>query len=391
MITFAKALETVLSQARPLDAEEAPLSEAAGRILAEDVACDMDMPPFDKSAMDGYACKRADLPGPLRAIETIPAGMVPEKTVHPGECAKIMTGAMLPRGADCVIMVEHTQVEDDGRIRFTGNDTASNICARGEDVREGDIVLRKGTLLTPRHIAVLAMAGCARPRVARRPRVGVIATGGELVEPGIAPGPSQIHNSNSYQMCAQLEATGAAVHDYGIVPDDEPVMDAVLKHAMSKSDVILLSGGVSMGDFDLVPEVMRNNGMDILFDAIAVQPGKPTTFGVGESIYCFGLPGNPVSTFVQCEVLVKPFLYALMSHRYQPKMYYLPLAETYRRKKAEREAWVPVAITPENTVRTSAYHGSAHIHALSDADGLLNIPIGVTELEKGTPVHVRSF
>jgi molybdopterin molybdotransferase len=391
MITFAKALEIVLSQARPLPAEQVPLPEALGRILAQDVACDMDMPPFDKSAMDGYACKRAELPGPFHVIETIQAGAVPEKTVQAGECAKIMTGAMLPRGADCVIMVENTHTENDERIRFTGKDTASNICARGEDVLEGDIVMRKGVLLTPRHIAVLAMAGCARPSVSCRPRVGVIATGGELVEPGLTPGPSQIRNSNSYQICAQMEATGASVAYYGIVPDDEAVIDAVLKHAISRSDVILLSGGVSMGDFDLVPDVMRNNGIEILFDAIAVKPGKPTTFGVGASVFCFGLPGNPVSTFVQCEVLVKPFLYALMGHCYQPKSYYLPLAEDYRRKKAEREAWVPVVITPENTVRTGAYHGSAHINALSDADGLLNIPIGVTDIEKGTPVHVRSF
>jgi len=255
MIPFEQAFEMVMSRARLLESETVPLRAAAGRILVQDVFCDIDMPPFDKSAMDGYACRRADLPGPLQVIETIQAGTSPMKHVSAGECAKIMTGAMIPQGADCVIMVEYVQLDEDGRIRFNAKDTATNICSKGEDIHSGDLVLPKGILLKPQDIAVLATAGCATPHVARRPRVGVIATGDELVEPQETPGPSKIRTSNSYQLCAQMEAAGAAVVYYGIVADTEDALDAVLKKAMTENDVILLSGGVSMGDFDLVPGV----------------------------------------------------------------------------------------------------------------------------------------
>jgi len=389
MIPFDQAFEIVMSRARLLESETVPLRNAAGRILAQDVFCDIDMPPFDKSAMDGYACRRADLPGPLRVIETIQAGTSPLKQVSAGECAKIMTGAMMPQGADCVIMVEYVQPEEDGRIRFAGKDTAANICYRGEDIHSGDLVLRKGILLKPQDIAVLATAGCATPHVARRPRVGVIATGDELVEPQETPGPSKIRTSNSYQICAQMEAAGGSVTYYGIASDTEAALDAVLKKAMTENDVILLSGGVSMGDFDLVPGVITKNGLEILFDSIAIKPGKPTTFAVGPDVYCFGLPGNPVSTFVQCEILVKPFLYALMGHGHRPVCFQLPLAETYRRKHADREAWIPVGVTEDGTVQPRAYHGSAHINALCGAEGFIVIPTGTAIIEKGTLVRVR--
>ncbi len=391
MITFEKALETVMGRARLLETEPVPLRAAAGRVLAQDVACDMDMPPFDKSAMDGYACRREDLPGPLRVVEMIQAGTTPTKPVGLGECAKIMTGAMLPQGADCVIMVEYTETDGEGRVRFTGSDTKPNVCYRGEDIHAGDVVLRRGTLLAPRHIAVLAMAGCAQPLVARRPRVGVIATGDELVEPDQKPGPSQIRTSNSFQICAQMEQAGAQVTYYGIVADTEAAIDAAMKRAMAENDVLLLSGGVSMGDFDLVPGMMAKNGFEILFDSIAMKPGKPTTFGVGPSVYCFGLPGNPVSTFVQCEILVKPFLYALMGHQYEAPHTWLPLAETYQRRRADREAWVPVERTADGGVRAAVFHGSAHISALGSADGLLVVPQGTTVVGKGTLVCVRSI
>jgi molybdopterin molybdotransferase len=391
MISFEQAFEIVLGRAQLLGTESVPLREAAGRVLAQNVFCDIDMPPFDKSAMDGYACRRADLPGPLHVVETIQAGSAPTKTVGTGDCAKIMTGAMLPQGADCVIMVEHTETDRDGQVRFLRENTSANICFRGEDLHAGDLVAHKGTLLAPRHIAVLAMAGCAQPVVARRPRVGILATGDELVEPDTKPGPSQIRTSNSFQICAQVEQTGAIATYYGIVADTEAALDAAMKRGMAENDVLLLSGGVSMGDFDLVPGMMVKNGLEILFDSIAMKPGKPTTFAVGPSCSCFGLPGNPVSTFVQCEILVKPFLYALMGHPYRAAHSCLPLAETYRRKKTDREAWVPVEVASDGGVRTAEFHGSAHISALSAADGLIVVPQGCSEIGKGTLVRVRSI
>ena len=391
MVPFEKALEIVMDSVRVLDAEQVDLGQALNRILAEDVHADLDMPPFDKSAMDGYACRRADLDGELAVIETIQAGYVPTKAVGKGQCSKIMTGAMIPEGADSVIMIEYTESVGADKVRFAGKQTRDNICYRGEDVRAGAIVLRKGDRIAPQHIAVLATVGRVRPNVARRPRVGVIATGDELVEPSVQPGPSQIRTSNSYQLCAQVTATGSFPTYYGIVKDTESAIDAALKRAQSENDVVILSGGVSMGDFDLVPQVMAQNNFRILFDSIAMKPGKPTTFGVSPDAYCFGLPGNPVSTFVQFEILLKPFLYALMGHRFHAPHVVAPLAESIQPKKTERESWIPVALTDTGEVRAIDFHGSAHINALCRADGLLVIPAGTTSIEKGMLVRVRSI
>jgi molybdopterin molybdotransferase len=236
---------------------------------------------------------------------------------------------------------------------------------------------------------MLATVGCVRPLVARRPRVGIIATGDELVEPENRPGPSQIRNSNSFQLFAQAADAGAAATYFGIAPDTFEGTDRIVKQAMAASDVLLLSGGVSVGDFDLVPGVLESNGIQIQFRGVAMKPGKPTHFGLSEHAYCFGLPGNPVSTFIQFELLIRPFLHALMGHDLVPRMSRLPLAEAVHRKRIEREAWLPVAVTARNTVHLLEYHGSAHINALGRADGLIVVPTGVADIAAGTIVDVR--
>jgi molybdopterin molybdotransferase len=186
-----------------------------------------------------------------------------------------------------------------------------------------------------------------------------------------------------------VKTIGAIPTYYGIAKDTEEAIDGMLKRAIKENDVVLLSGGVSMGDFDLVPKVMQKNGIEILFDSIAMKPGKPTTFGVSPETYCFGLPGNPVSTFIQLELLIKPFLCAIMGHRFQVAYSMLPLAESITRERTDRESWIPVRITEQDTVRAIEYHGSAHINALCQADGLIVAPAGVASLKKGTLVRVR--
>ena len=391
MISFEKAYDIVMSRARVLDTEETGLHEALHRVLAQDVQSDIDMPPFDKSAMDGYACRRAELDQELEVIEIIQAGTSPLRPVGPGQCAKIMTGAMLPEGADCVIMIEYTEEAREGVVRFTGASTRDNICRKSEDIRLGEVVLRKGARLRPQHIAVLATVGCARPRVYRKARVGIIATGDELVEPGERPGPSQIRTSNSYQLYAQVLAADGIATYYGIAKDTKSAIDSALKKAMAENEVVLLSGGVSKGDFDFVADVMQQNGIEILFDSIAMKPGKPTTFGVSPDAYCFGLPGNPVSTFIQFEILVKPFLYRLVGHDFYAPHSMLPVASGIAPKRAERETWLPVRITADGRVEPAEYHGSAHINALCQADGLIVIPAGSGVIEEGTLVRVRSI
>lgn len=389
MISFEEAYETVMQYAIPLGIEEVRLDELLNRIIAEDIVSDMDMPPFNKSAMDGYACRREDLACDLDVIEEIPAGKIPLKKISRNQCSGIMTGAMVPKGADCVIKVEQTELAGVDKIRFTGGKTADNICLRGEDVRKSEPVLRRGTRIQPQQIAIMASVGAVYPKVYRRPTVGVISTGDELVEPDSRPGDSQIRNSNACQLIAQVRSVGA-IPDYGgIARDTSESTREKIEKSLARNDVILLTGGVSMGEYDLVPEIMTNMGVQQKFQRIAIQPGKPTIFGVKEEKLCFGLPGNPVSSFVLFELIVKPLLYGLMGHQYSPVNVIIPMAVGYERKKSERKSWLPVRINEDGEVEPVDYHGSAHIYSLNEAVGLISIPIGETTLHKGEKVHVR--
>ena len=390
-IPFAEAFRIAMDSVRRVGTERVGLDRGLGRILAEDVLSDMDMPPFNKSAMDGYACRRADLDNELEVLETIRAGRVPTRGVGPNQCAKIMTGAMVPEGADCVVMVEYTENPTQNTMRFVGKGSADNICRKGEDIRKGDTVLRTGERITPPHIAVMASVGCVAPLVSEQAHVAVIATGDEIVEPEEKPSPSQIRNSNARQLLAQVERMGLPVRYLGIAKDLEAAIDRMIKDALAGNDVILISGGVSMGEFDLVPGMLRKNGFELLFEKVATKPGKPTIFGVSEDAFVFGLPGNPVSTFVLFEMLVKPFLYRMMGHDFAPRNVVMPLERTVSRRRTERMSWVPVVMTESGGVRPAEYHGSAHIHALCSADGLISMPVGVAELKEGTNVHVRQI
>lgn len=389
MLSFEKALEIVLDASHLLGTEEVDISCALNRILAEDVESDTDIPPFNKSAMDGYACRREDLDNELTIIETIPAGTAPRKMSGPRQCARIMTGAMVPDGADCVIMVEFTKNPTENTVRFTGKETASNICFKAEDIRAGDVVLHRGTLIRPQHIATLAAVGCANPVVAVRPKVGVIATGSELVEPSQNPSASQIRDTNSFQLAAQVETVGAVAKNYGIAKDTREAIDAAVKKAVSENDVVLISGGVSVGEFDFVPEILKQNGFALMFEKIAIKPGKPTVFGRRGNVFCFGVPGNPVSGFVIFELLIKPFLYKLMGHNFKPPDIKAPLETSVSRKKVGSPSWIPVIITGAGIVMPAEYHGSAHFNALCGADGLICIPKGIAELKERTMVSVR--
>jgi len=389
MLPFDEALKIVLDSAHKLGSERIDIAQAANRILAEDVKSDMDMPPRNRAVVDGYACRREDLANELKVIETIRAGMPPKKTIGPNQCAKIMTGATVPRRADCVFMVEFAENPTAGTVRFTGEKTNDHIRPKGRDIKAGQVVLRCGTRIRPQHIAVLATVGHTEVLVARKPMVGIIATGDELVEPQSKPSPWRLRNSNSPQLAAQLESVGTDVTDYGIAKDTAGDIDGTFKKAAAENDVVLLSGGVSMGDFDLVPGILKQNNIELLFEKIALKPGKPTVFGISENLYCFGLPGNPVSTFVVFELLVKPFLYKLMGHDYAPPNIQMPLDETIWRKDTERRGWTPVTITDAGTLRKVEYHDSGHINALCGADGLVCMDVGVAEIPKGTIVQIR--
>ena len=389
MITFEEATALVIGAACPLSVETASLSECLGRVLAADVFADMDMPPFDKSAVDGFACRRQDMYNPLRIIETIAAGKVPVAKIGPNDCARIMTGAMLPQGADIVMMVENTEMEGEF-IRFTGSKPATNICFTAEDIHKDDKVLDSGTQIKPQHIAVLASVGCHLPIVYRKPVIGVISTGDELVEPDELALAGQIRNSNGWQLMAQIQKAGCIAHYFGIANDSPQATEAKIIAAQDTCDIIILTGGVSMGDYDYVPGVIARAGFTTLFHNIAVQPGKPTVFAVKDHTYLFGLPGNPVSAFVQFELLVRLLIEKITGCTETHFMLRMPLGADYERRKSDRKSFLPVKIK-FNEVFPVEYHGSAHIHAFIEADGIMSVNIGETEILKGTLVDVRQL
>ena len=389
MIPYEEAYEQVINSTRRLGVEIIDFGAAINRVLAEDIVSDLNMPPFDKSAMDGYACRAEDLQHKLEVIEVIPAGATPQKEIGPYQCAKIMTGAPVPKGADTVIMVEYTRKIDEHHIEFLKEKSKSNICLLGEDVKTGDILLKKGTLIQAKHIPVLAMVGATRVSVYSQPSVAIVSTGNELIEPQFSPDRSQIRNSNAYQLMAQTKALNLPVHYLGIAKDSIEDTRTKMREALNLSDVIIMSGAVSMGDYDYVPQVLQEEGFTVHFHGVSTKPGKKTIFATKDKHWFIGVPGNPVSAFVQFELLIKPLLLGIMGNHEKPRFIKMPIENDFHRKNAFRKAFEPVVITNQGKVRMVTYHGSAHISALSYADGLMVIEKDIKDLNEGDLVDVR--
>jgi len=391
MITFEEAYSIVMESGCKTRSETIPFNTASQRILDEDIMSDIDMPPFNRSAVDGYACHKADIDKDLEIVEIIAAGKEPLHKVGKDQCSKIMTGAIVPEGCDMVVMIEQSAVLQNGKIRLSLTDPKSNISLKAEDVRRGDIVLKKGKLIQPQDIAIMASVGHTAVFVKKKPVVGIISTGDELINPSGYPRISQIRNSNAYQLVAQVERAGGIGIDYGIAPDNEKITQEIIEKAIIKSDIVIITGGVSLGDFDFVPLVLEQIGVKILFDKVNVQPGKPTTYGIHSNAVVFGLPGNPVSSFIQFEMLVRPLINRMMDYNWIPVENKLPLATDYERKSAFRKGLIPVYINNVKEVVPAEFHGSAHLAALSNAEGIIVLNPGIKSLKKGEIVSVRQI
>lgn len=392
-VTFEEALDMMLNSGEALDGterESVPFMQSVGRILAEDILSDINMPPFNKAAMDGYACRKSDIHNELSVIETIGAGKVPQKTVGENECAKIMTGAMMPEGADTILIVEDCKILPNGRVKFLKEISKSNICYLAEDVKRGDIVIPEGTRISTRHIPTLAGTGKTEVMVYKAPQVAVISTGDELVEPDKQPETSQIRNSNSYSILAQLQSSGISGHYLGIAKDDREEIRKKFQEA-SFADITVFSGAVSMGDYDYIPEILQEQGVEILFHGVSAKPGQKTIFGKKGNRWYLGVPGNPVSSFVQIQFLLLPFIYKLMHGRDEALRLQMRLRTPYNRKRGRNKEFIPVKIHPDSSVEKVEYHGSGHINSLGYADGFMVVERGVTEIQAGELVDVRPF
>jgi molybdopterin molybdotransferase len=396
MRPLPEAQRDVLEAVALLPEMEVPLVEALGLATTRAIAAPHDVPPFSNSAMDGYAVIAADVASPpvrLTVIEDVPAGSVPTMRVTPGTAIKIMTGAPLPDGADAVVQVEHTLPGDGEVTVHEATPLGTAVRAAGGDLPAGTPVIDAGVRLTPAHLGVLASIGVPRPPVRRRPVAAVMSTGDEVLPPDAELGPGKIRDSNRPMLRGLLAEAGAIVLDLGIVGDDADELRAALAEATERADVVVTSGGVSMGEYDLVKEVLGELGQ-IDFWQVAMQPAKPFAFGLLGSTPLFGLPGNPVSSMVAFEQFVRPALLRMMG------------SHLLFRPRVTGHLDDDVETAPEKTVflrvatefragglraRLSGGQASNVLSALALADAFAVVPVGVGELPAGSPVELELF
>jgi molybdopterin molybdotransferase len=390
LIPFEQALEMVLAEAKTLAFEDVALDEALGRILAGDVVADADLPPFDRSAMDGYAVRAEDVAKPptwLAVAGQIRAGQPPGPTLLPGTAFQIMTGAPVPKGANAVQQVEKTRVADAGRRVEIQEAVASgqNIAQRGSEVRAGEAVIESGRVIDPSTLAVLAAVGQSRVPVGRRPRVTVVVTGDELVGPAQVPSPGQIRNSNGPAIFAQARLAGGEVRSLGVVRDDALRIEAAVADGL-KDDVLVLSGGVSAGAFDLVEGALEARGARLLFTKVAIKPGAPVVFGKHGETLIFGLPGNPVSAQVTFDLFVRPALLRMQGARAVARPTVLAELGAPMKNRSGRRAHVPVHLRFEGrrfVAEPLRSMGSADLVAHARANALLVLDAERAQVEAG--------
>jgi len=395
MIAVERALALVLEAARPLPPIAVDLDEAAGRILLEDIRADRDQPAWDKALMDGFAVIAASVAAgrELSVAATIAAGADPATLapLRPGETARIMTGAPLPPGADAVVPVEQSHETAADRVRFEGAvRSGDHLARRGDDVRAGTTVLAVGDLLGPAEIGTLAACGRTRVQVGARPRVAVLATGDELVPADRTPGAGRLRNSNGPMLQALARRAGGDARDLGIAPDDPQALRDAIESGLD-SDALVLSGGVSMGLYDLVGRVLREAGSEILFERVAIRPGKPFTFARRGSTLVFGCPGNPVSSYVIFQLFVRPALRRLASHPHPEWDAVAARLAAPVRQRPGREGFVQVrARFKDGRVEADPVPttGSADLVSCARGNALAVLAAGVAEFPAGSEVPV---
>ncbi len=395
MLPIERGLEIVMSvaksQERPdrVPLESVPLRDSVRRILREDVLSDADSPPFDKAIRDGFAVRVEDLdsiPVVLSVVGESRAGLAADVTVERGQCCEIMTGAPLPAGSNAVVMVENTERVSANSVRILrGVRENEGLLRLGAEARQGEQILRSGRRIGLADLGLLAGNGKSTVLVSAKPNVAVIATGDELVEVEETPKPGQIRNSNSYTICAQVEEAGARPTALGIARDDLGDLRHKIRQGLEQ-DILIVSGGVSMGKYDLVEKVFAEFGVEVLFDRIAMKPGKPTVFGHRGQTYVFGLPGNPISTMVAFHMFVRPLiLFLLKAENTDPKILEAKL-EAPAKCDSERAALLPAIVRFDNgqyLIRTAPWKGSSDLVGLSRANALIMIPRRSGTLETG--------
>ena len=401
MLNIEEALKATLDHATLLAPITMPLDEAAGLVLAENVVARGNVPPFANSAMDGFAVLAADIqeasegtPVRLLILEDVPAGSVATQPVRPGTAIRIMTGAPLPDGADTVVHVEVTRAEGSDVLILLALKNGINVRRAGEDMKDGEVVLTAGTVLRPGEVGVCAAAGYATVAVHPRVRVAVLTTGSELVDAAQIPGPGQIRDANAHSLRAQVAAMGAEPVIFARVTDTRAGVRSALEQALTQADVVLTNGGVSVGDYDFVKDVLEEMGAELVFWRVKQKPGKPMAFWTLDAKRIVGLPGNPVSCMVCTEEYVRPMVRRMMGHAllYRPVRTAV-LDERYAKgSDAGRTHFVRVRLQERDGVLHATLtgpQGSGILTSMALATGIAVLPEDTPFVEAGQNVHVQ--
>jgi molybdopterin molybdotransferase len=398
MISLEAALSQILAAIHPLGLEKVNFLDALGRVIGEDIVASRPIPPKDNAAMDGYALRSEDIRGAspetpvvLDVIEDIPAGRIPQKRVGKGQAARIMTGAPVPEGANAVMRMEDTEKVGKKVRIFVEAPAGQDIRLAGEDVRQGETVISCGDIIRPAEIGMLAALGRSFISVYQKPLIAVLATGDELVDVDENPTPWQIISSNSYALTAQILDCGAIPMQIGIAKDTREDLMAKLKSAL-RADLIISSGGVSVGDYDLVKDIMKEVGNRMQFWQVAMRPGKPLAFGAMDGVPLFGLPGNPVSSMVSFEQFVRPSILKMTGHRMLfRRTIRARLAEAIEKKKGTRH-FIRARVTIEDgryRVVSTGKQGSGILKSMVQANGLIVLPEDMASVKVGETVTVQ--
>ncbi len=394
-----EAQKVVLEATAPLGLEKVPILDALGRVLGEDIIAERDNPPWDNSAMDGFAVRWEDIkqehaiakPVTLKVIEDVPAGKTPTQTVGPGQAIRIMTGAPIPKGADTVIKVEDTEHTPDSVKVFKPEVRGANIRPQGEDVKKGDCILAKGTQIRPAEAGMLAILAKSFVLVYQRPRVAILSTGDELADLDERFSEDKIINSNSYGIAAAVQEAGGIPILLGIAKDQPAALKEKISHGLN-ADILVLSGGVSMGDYDFTKAVFKDLGAEMNFWRLAIRPGQPLAFGKIQGKLAFGLPGNPVSSMVTFEQLVRPAILKMGGHRSYGRPVVQAIFQEKFSKKPDRRHFLRGILTREDgvfTVRTTGDQGSGILTSMVKANCLIDVPVEVERLNPGDTVSVH--
>lgn len=399
MIKVDKALNIILDDIKTLGKEPVNLTGSLSRVLAEDIYANSDIPGFDNSAMDGYALRAQDTKGAsktdpkiLTVIEDRRAGYISHRAINSGQAIRIMTGAVMPKGSDSVVMVEDTQRRGmAGAKIFKEVSAQDNVRRRGEDIKKGEMVIAKGTRLNSAHIGLLASLGKAKVLVARKPKIAILATGDEVVDVGKKLEPGKLRSSNTYTLYSQILKCQGIPKNLGIAKDKPDMLEARLKGGLD-CDMILTSGGVSVGDYDLVKFILAKMGTNIRFWKVAMKPGKPLVFGLVKGIPIFGLPGNPVSSMITFDVFVKPAILKMEgANDLDAKNVDAVLEENITKKKGLRYFLRAITRWEDGIylTRTTGPQGSGILKSMALANSLIVLPEEEENIEKGVRVTVR--